>query len=68
VLEGLEPGTRVGKAGHQKLFEGAKVMPVASLEAMAQMSGGAPAGPGGTKGAAQAAETKPDSVKGGGGK
>jgi membrane fusion protein, multidrug efflux system len=30
VLAGLEPGTRVVRAGHQKLFEGAKVMPVES--------------------------------------
>lgn len=66
VLQGLEPGTRVVKAGHQKLYEGAKVMPVASLEAMAQMYG-APGGDG-AKGAAQAAETKTDSTKGGAGK
>jgi membrane fusion protein (multidrug efflux system) len=30
VLAGLEPGTRVVRAGHQKLFDGAKVMPVDS--------------------------------------
>lgn len=30
VLAGLEPGMRVVRAGHQKLFEGAKVMPVES--------------------------------------
>ena len=30
ILAGLEPGTRVVRAGHQKLFEGAKVMPVES--------------------------------------
>ncbi len=30
VLQGLEPGMKVVRAGHQKLFEGAKVMPVAS--------------------------------------
>jgi membrane fusion protein (multidrug efflux system) len=29
VLEGLEPGMNVVQAGHQKLFEGAKVMPIA---------------------------------------
>jgi membrane fusion protein (multidrug efflux system) len=28
VVSGLEPGMRVVKAGHQKLFQGAKVMPV----------------------------------------
>jgi membrane fusion protein (multidrug efflux system) len=30
VLKGLEPGMRVVRAGHQKLFEGAKVMPISS--------------------------------------
>ena len=29
VLEGLQPGMTVVRAGHQKLFEGARVMPVA---------------------------------------
>jgi len=28
VLDGLKPGTRVVTAGHQKLFEGAKIMPI----------------------------------------
>ena len=36
VLEGLDAGARVVRAGHQKLFEGAPVMPVTSQ--------GAPAG------------------------
>lgn len=31
VLSGLQAGSRVVRAGHQKLFEGAKVMPVSSL-------------------------------------
>ncbi len=30
VVQGLEPGMKVVRAGHQKLFEGAKVMPVSS--------------------------------------
>ena len=30
VTQGLEPGTLVVRAGHQKLFEGAKVMPIAA--------------------------------------
>lgn len=30
VVSGLEPGTQIVRAGHQKLFDGAKVMPVAS--------------------------------------
>jgi membrane fusion protein (multidrug efflux system) len=30
VVGGLEPGTSVVRAGHQKLFDGARVMPVAS--------------------------------------
>jgi len=42
VLKGLEPGMRVVRAGHQKLFEGAKVIPVASQEAAAE-GGTAPA-------------------------
>jgi len=31
VLEGLKPGMNVVRAGHQKLFEGGKVMPVPSV-------------------------------------
>ncbi len=38
VLSGLEPGARVVRAGHQKLYDGAKVAPVISQDA-----GGAPA-------------------------
>jgi membrane fusion protein (multidrug efflux system) len=30
VVQGLEPGSEVVKAGHQKLYEGAKVMPMAT--------------------------------------
>lgn len=33
VVQGLESGSRIVRAGHQKLFEGAKVMPVASHNA-----------------------------------
>ncbi len=49
VLEGLAPGSQVVTAGHQKLFDGMKVMPVPS--------GGAPPGgaPGAAPGAAPAA-------------
>jgi membrane fusion protein (multidrug efflux system) len=64
VVEGLEPGSLVVSAGHQKLYEGAKVMPVQSLEAMAQMFGGAPAAGGAEKGTAEAAEANADSAKG----
>lgn len=32
VVEGLEPGMKVVRAGHQKLFDGAKVMPIAGEE------------------------------------
>lgn len=32
VVNGLEPGMKVVRAGHQKLFEGAKVMPITSQE------------------------------------
>jgi multidrug efflux pump subunit AcrA (membrane-fusion protein) len=30
VLDGLEPGMTVVRAGHQKLFDGSKVMPMPS--------------------------------------
>jgi membrane fusion protein (multidrug efflux system) len=42
VVRGLQPGMRVVRAGHQKLFEGAHVIPVTS-----QPAGGAPSGAGG---------------------
>ena len=42
VLEGVQPGMTVVRAGHQKLFEGGKVMPVRSQE-----RGAANAAPGG---------------------
>lgn len=40
VIAGLEPGAVVVKAGHQKLFPGARVLPVSS----AAMAGGPPQG------------------------
>jgi membrane fusion protein, multidrug efflux system len=46
VLRGLEPGAQVVRAGHQKLFEGARVMPLDP----AAMTGGAAAAPGGKPG------------------
>jgi hypothetical protein len=36
VVNGLEEGMQVVRAGHQKLFDGAKVMPVKSQEAAKQ--------------------------------
>jgi len=36
VLKGLEPGQRVVRAGHQKLFEGARVVPITSQPPQAQ--------------------------------
>lgn len=42
VAEGLHPGDRVVRAGYQKLFDGAKVMPVPAGGMM-----GGPGGPGG---------------------
>jgi membrane fusion protein (multidrug efflux system) len=45
VLEGLAPGDRVVRAGHQKLFPGAKVMPLPA-EAAGAAPAGAPAGGG----------------------
>lgn len=35
VLDGLAPGTPVVRAGHQKLFDGAKVLPVSAPQAAA---------------------------------
>src|SRR5262245_29639990 len=52
VRQGLKPGDRVVRAGYQKLFEGARVMPVPSGppgEPAAGAGGGAPGAPGGTK-------------------
>jgi membrane fusion protein (multidrug efflux system) len=68
VLRGLEPGAMVVRAGHQKLFEGAKVMPVASISA-AEASAAAGGGPG-TAGAAPAAASaeKRSAAKPAGGK
>lgn len=53
VVSGLESGAKVVRAGHQKLFEGAKVMPIQS--AGAAQTAGAPAGDAssGDQGAAQ---------------
>lgn len=42
VVSGLQPGARVVRAGHQKLFPGAKVVPIPA--------GGAPGGPDGQGG------------------
>ncbi|MFB3907970.1 MAG: efflux RND transporter periplasmic adaptor subunit [Candidatus Eisenbacteria bacterium] len=53
VLQGLEPGARVVRAGHQKLYDGAKVMPVVSQPAQASDAGsntGAAGGAGGDGG------------------
>lgn len=52
VRQGLKAGDRVVKAGYQKLFDGAKVMPVSSGgPGGAPAAGGAPAGNGGKGGA-----------------
>jgi len=40
VLDGLKPGMKVVSAGHQKLFEGAKVMPIPSGAAQGQPGAG----------------------------
>ncbi len=45
VVSGLQPGARVVRAGHQKLFEGAKVIPVQSQDgAAAKPDSGAKSG------------------------
>jgi membrane fusion protein, multidrug efflux system len=50
VLKGLAPGDRVVRAGHQKLFEGARVIPIMSQGVAAQTRAGASAtGSDGTK-------------------
>ena len=51
VTQGLKPGDRVVRAGYQKLFEGAHVMPVPSAAPAAAGSSGDPAsgGPGGSR-------------------
>lgn len=41
VVEGLGPGTQVVRAGHQKLFPGARVMPVGAPAAAAAPAAGA---------------------------
>jgi membrane fusion protein, multidrug efflux system len=51
VTSGLERDMRVVRAGHQKLFEGARVMPIASAP-----PGGAPGMPGGATGTGNAAD------------
>ncbi len=40
VVSGLEAGERVVRAGHQKIFPGAKVMPIASQEGASQNGAG----------------------------
>ncbi|MGE5178974.1 MAG: efflux RND transporter periplasmic adaptor subunit [Bacteroidota bacterium] len=46
VVKGLEPGMFVVRAGHQKLFEGAKVIPIQSAPGAGGASPGAPGAPG----------------------
>jgi membrane fusion protein (multidrug efflux system) len=41
VTEGLQDGQTVIRAGHQKLFDGAKVMPVPHQDGTAPAAGGA---------------------------
>jgi membrane fusion protein (multidrug efflux system) len=59
VVKGLEPGMFVVRAGHQKLFEGAKVIPIQSA-APGAPGGAPPAGGGGapTGGAGKKANPK----------
>jgi membrane fusion protein (multidrug efflux system) len=46
VRSGLAAGDRVVRAGHQKIFPGAKVLPVASLPPETPVNGAVPAGAG----------------------
>lgn len=64
VLSGLKAGDRVVRAGHQKLFDGAKVMAVDSLQQMQGGPGGAAPGATGSEGAASDTGAAPDSAKG----
>jgi membrane fusion protein, multidrug efflux system len=67
VVRGLEAGQRVVRAGHQKLFEGAKVMPIPEA-AMAAGMGGAGEGAGAGGGKPAGGNAKPaDSKKAAGG-
>ena len=59
VTEGLKEGDRIVRAGHQKLFDKMKVMPIDSRAAAT----GAPGSPGG----AGASPGKPEAQSGGGG-
>jgi membrane fusion protein (multidrug efflux system) len=40
VVAGLEDGQRVVRAGHQKIFDGAKVIPISSADTLAAVAGG----------------------------
>jgi membrane fusion protein (multidrug efflux system) len=57
VVSGLEPGTRIVVAGHQKLFDKARVIPIDSHADASSASGPGGAPPGG---GAPAAPAKPD--------
>jgi membrane fusion protein, multidrug efflux system len=57
VVGGLEPGTRIVVAGHQKLFDKARVIPIDSHADVSSASGPGGAPPGG---GAPAAPAKPD--------
>jgi membrane fusion protein (multidrug efflux system) len=46
ILSGLEAGSKVIRAGHQKLYDGAKVMPVSSAGAGGEAPGDSTAGDG----------------------
>jgi membrane fusion protein (multidrug efflux system) len=56
VVDGVSDGTVVVRAGHQKLYPGAKVMPVQSVAAT---SGGAPAAKGAAPDSATAEGARP---------
>jgi hypothetical protein len=65
VVSGLAAGDRVVKAGHQKIFPGAKVMPVPEGGMAASPAGGSPAGkaPGAKAPADKAPAPQPGSGK-----
>lgn len=61
VTEGLKEGDRIVRAGHQKLFDKAKVLPIDSRAA----EGGAPGAPGGAASGGPPGAAKPEASGGG---
>jgi len=73
VVEGLQPGMTVVSAGHQKLFDGGRVIPIPVLSAVpgGAQSGSQGGAPGGSQSGSQGGATSrapggaPDGAQGG---